>query len=62
MTKIVMIWWVITNAGAITEPVEWDGWKSITECETALESFTHPGLQTRTWKFGIVGYCKEIPK
>ena len=62
MSKIVLIWWVVTSSGQITEPIEWDGWMSMDECETALESFTEPGPQSTTFNYGIVGYCKEIPK
>lgn len=60
--KIVLIWWVMSNAGAITEPVEWDGWMTMKECETALESFTEPNLKTQTWRYAIVGYCVERPR
>lgn len=63
MTKIVMVWWIITANGFSTEPVEWDGWMSMEECETAAESFTETNpRRTSPVQYGIVAKCVEVPK
>jgi hypothetical protein len=62
MTKIIMVWWVITSAGEITEPVVWEGWMSMEACEIAAESFTAPNPKSRTHKYGIVASCQVVPK
>lgn len=62
MTKIVMVWWIITSAG-VTEPIEWDGWMSMEECQTALDSFVMPNPRRSSPEpYGIVGKCVEVPK
>ena len=62
MLKIVLVWWVITPSG-VTEPVEWDGWRTMEECKAALVSFTEPNpKRIAPEPHGIVGKCMEIPK
>jgi len=62
MTKIVLVWWVISSTGAVTQPIEWDGWLTMKSCEIALESFTAPNPKATDYKYGIIGKCVEVHK
>jgi hypothetical protein len=58
-----MLFWVLTETGQVTEPREWDGWKTMEECETAAESFTEANPKLRnTYRYAIVAQCVEVPK
>ena len=61
MTKIVMVWFVMTGA-TVTEPVEWDGWRSMEECKIAAESFTEPNPKDNATGYAVIAKCVEIPK
>lgn len=63
MTKIIMLWWVLTDGGQITEPQKFEGWRSMQECQTAAESFTmsNPKHQA-TFKYAVAAMCVEVPK
>lgn len=58
-----MYWWVISSAGALSEPIEIEGWKSMGECETAAESFVMLNPKEKaTFKFNVMAMCVEVPK
>lgn len=63
MTKIVLYWWVMSAAGGITQPIEIEGWKSMSECETAAESFAadNPKIKNDI-RFAVVAKCERVPK
>lgn len=63
MTKIIMLFWVLTDAGQVTEPIEYDGWRSMEECRTAAESFTESNPKLRnTHRYAVIATCVEVPK
>lgn len=63
MMKIVMLWWVLTDAGQITEPQRFEGWRSMDECETAAESLVMSNpRQQATFKYNVAAMCMEVPK
>lgn len=63
MTKIVLLFWILTDGGQITEPQKFEGWKSMSECETAAESLTESNPKLRnTYKYAMIATCVEVPK
>ncbi len=63
MTKIVMLWWVLTDAGQVTQPEVIEGWRSLAECETAAVSLTESNPRLRaTYKYNVAAVCMEVPK
>jgi hypothetical protein len=62
MTKIILLFWVITN-GDITEPQEIGSFKSMEACQVAAESLTESNpKEKRTYKYNVIATCVVVPK
>lgn len=63
MTKIIMLFWVLHGSDGITEPQTFEGWRSMSECETAAESLTESNpREQRTHDYAVIATCMEVPK
>lgn len=63
MTKIIMLFWVLTAEGQITEPQEIGGFLSMEACEVAAESLTEKNpKEQRTHGYAVIATCVEVPK
>jgi len=61
MIKVVMLLWVLGPDGRLLEPVEFDGWRSIADCEAVAESF-FVANPADGFQFEGVARCVEVPK
>ena len=61
MTKIVLLFWVLTDGGNITEPQQFDGWLTMHACLTAAESLTEENPKV-TNKYAVIAQCVEVPR
>lgn len=62
MTKIILLFWVITN-GNITEPQEIGNFLSMEACEIAAESLTEANpKEKKTYRYNVVAMCMVVPK
>lgn len=63
MTKIIMLFWVLTAEGQITEPQEIGNFRSMEECEAAAVSLTESNpKEQRTHGYAVIATCVEVPK
>ena len=63
MNKIVMLFWVLTDAGQVSQPERIEGWRSMDECETAAESLVVSNPQMKaTFKYNVAAMCIEVPR
>lgn len=63
MTKIIMLFWVLTDGGQITEPQRIEGFMSMEACQVAAESFTESNPRSEaTHKYAKIAMCLEVPK
>ena len=63
MTKIIMLFWVLTDTGAVTEPQEIGNFRTMEECEVAAVSLTETNAKLKaTHKYAIIAQCIVVPK
>lgn len=63
MNKIILLFWVLSSDGSVTEPQEFDGWFSMAECEVAAESLTESNAKAKaTYKYAVIAQCITVPK
>ena len=63
MTKVVMLFWVLSHSGEITEPQRIEGFKTIEACEVAAESLTESNPKEKaTYRYAVVAQCLQVPK
>lgn len=63
MTKIIMLFWVMTTNGDITEPQEIGNFLTMEACEIAAESLTESNpKEKRTYGYAVVATCLSVPK
>jgi hypothetical protein len=61
MTKIILLFWVLTANGNITEPQRFEGWSSMAECEVAAVSLTEENIQLKaTHKYAVIARCIQV--
>lgn len=63
MNKIILLFWVLSSDGSVTEPQEIDGWFDMAECEAAAVSLTESNPKAKaTYKYAVVAQCLTVPK
>lgn len=67
MSKIIMLFWVMTSSGEITEPQrigdDTIGFRTMEACEIAAESLTETNpKEQRTHGYAVIAKCIEVPR
>lgn len=63
MTKIIMLFWVLSHSGDVTEPQKIEGFVSMEACQIAAESLTESNPKEKaTHRYAVVAQCLQVPK
>lgn len=65
MTKVILIFWVMTNTG-LSEPqtigADGLGFTTMEACQIAAESLTEPNPKDTTSSYAVIAKCVTVPR